>query len=85
MARDYKVVIDLDAIESLPKSGRRREEVITFLKWLSASTRPCGDFRFEDRVSQRIYDVSLVAGFTVTWWIDDPVESIRIVDIRPTE
>lgn len=85
MARDYKVVIDLDAIESLPKSGRRRDEVITFLKWLSTTTRPRGDIRFEDRISQRIYDVSFVAGFTVTWWIDDPVESIRIVDIRPAK
>lgn len=83
MARDYKVVIDLDAIEALPRSGRRREEVVHYLKWLSSSLHPRGDIRFEDRVSQRDFHVSLVAGFAVTWWIDDPVESIRVVEIRP--
>jgi len=85
MARDYNVIIDLDAVESLPKSGKRREEVIAYLRWLSGAVRIRGDIRFQDEFSQRTYEVSLIAGFAITWWLDAPIESIRVVDIRPSK
>ena len=85
MARDYKIIIDLDAVESLPKSGRRREEIVAYLRWLSRAAKTQGDIRFRDEISQRTYEVSLVAGFSITWWLDAPIESIKVIDIRPSK
>ena len=75
MARDYNIIIDLDAVESLPKSGRRREEVIAYLRWLSGAARIAGDIRFQDELSQRTYEVSLVAGFPSLGGLTHPSEA----------
>lgn len=74
MARDYNVVINIDALESLPSSGKRRELVLSYVRGLSWSAHIRGDIHFEDDLSKRPYEVSIVAGFAITWWVDAPVE-----------
>ena len=80
MARDSNVVLDIDALDSLPKSGIRREIVLSLIRDLSWSSHLGGDISFK---AERLYEVSIVAGFAVTWWVDAPVNEIRVVDIRP--
>ena len=84
MSRNYHVVLNIDAIESLPKSGKRRELVLSFIRDLSWTSHTGGDITFDDQLTRRPYELNVVAGFAITWWIDAPVNEIRVVDIRPS-
>ena len=83
MARNYDVVLNVEALDSLPRSGKRRDLVLSFIRDLSCTAHIGGDIQFEDELSQRPYEVNIVAGFAITWWIDAPANDIRVVDIRP--
>ena len=82
MARDYRVVIDLEALDSLPRSGKRREAVIDFMRGLGKFAYLGGDFKLSDPETRRPFEVSVVAGFAITWWIDAPVNNVKVIDIR---
>ncbi len=82
MEKDYRVLIDFEALEFLPRSGKRRVIVLSFLRELGGFAHLGGDFQMKDPESQRIYEVSVVGGFAITWWIDGPVNSVNVVDIR---
>ncbi len=84
MARNYRVLLDIEAIEVLPKSGRRRQSVLSFVKGLSQFAHLGGDFEVSDPETRRLFQVTTVAGFAITWWADDPVSEVKVVDIRPT-
>ena len=84
MAQDYRVLIDIEALEGLPKSGIRRQSVLSFVKGLSQFAHLGGDFEVSDPETRRHFQVTTVAGFALTWWIDAPVSEVKIVDIRPT-
>lgn len=83
MSRDPRVLVNLDAMEKLPASGRRRKEVVDFLKALQSTGNSPGDFHVIDPESHRLFQVSLVAGYAITWWTDDPANEIKVLDIRP--
>jgi hypothetical protein len=83
MRRHPRVLVNLDALEKLPASGRRRKEVVDFLKSLHSTEDSVGDFHVTDPESHRPFQVSLVAGYAITWWTDYPVNEIKVVDIRP--
>ena len=80
--RDYRVSIDFEALDFLPRSGKRRESVLLFIGDLATSAHLGGDFRIKDPESQRYYEVSIVAGFSLTWWIDSPVNTVIVVEIQ---
>ena len=82
MARDYRVVIDFEALEALPRSGRRREAVVHFLRTLGAFAHYGGDFQLSDPETQRAFEVTVIRGFAITWWVDAPVASLKKDTIR---
>jgi len=83
MRRDPRVLVNLDALARLSASGKRRNEVIDFLKALQSTADFPGDFHVTDPESHRPFQVNLVAGYAITWWTDDPVNEIKVVDIHP--
>jgi hypothetical protein len=82
MTPAYRVLIDLDALTSLPRSGKRRGTVLGMLAGLSDNADLGGDFEISDPETTRPFQVSCVAGFAITWWIDHPVLEVKIIDIR---
>lgn len=80
----YRVLIDLDALASLPRSGKRRGAVLRMLAGLSDNADLGGDVEISDPDTMRPFQVSCVAGFTVTWWIDYPALEVKVIDIRET-
>ncbi len=82
MTPAYRVLMDLDALASLPRLGRRRGTVLGMLARLSESADLGGDFEINDPETSRSFQVSCVAGFAITWWIDHPVLEVKIIDIR---
>jgi len=83
MAHRYNVVLNIEALDSLPRSGKRRDVVLSFVRDLSWTFHLGGDIQFKDELSLRPYEVNVVAGFAITWWIDAPANDIRVVDVRP--
>jgi hypothetical protein len=82
MAADYRVLIDLACLDQLPQSGRRRDDVIAYCKDLISLHHLGGDFQVVDPDSRREFEVSVIDGFIVTWWVDHPVKRVVVVDVR---
>ncbi len=82
MTPAYRVLMDLDALASLPRSGKRRATVLGMLAGLCENADLGGDFEINDPETSRPFQVSCVAGFAITWWIDHPVLEVKIIDIR---
>lgn len=51
---------------------------------LSDNADKGGDFEVNDSETSRQFQVSCVAGFAITWWIDYPVLEVKLIDIRET-
>jgi hypothetical protein len=82
MSRDYRVLIDFEALDSLPRTGKRRTDIISFLRSLGTHAYQGGDFQLRDAQTQRIFEVTVLRGYAITWWIDAPVNEVKVIDIR---
>jgi hypothetical protein len=82
MAADFQVLIDLACLDQLPQSGRRRDNVLDYCKGLTGLHHLGGDFQVVDPDTRRGFEVSVIDGFIVTWWVDHPVKRVVVVDIR---
>ena len=78
----YRVLIDVECLRALPKSGRRRDEIISFCSDLGKLLYDASDFQIKEPDSLRVVEVSVRQGFVITWWVDAPVKRVVIVDIR---
>ena len=78
----YRVLVDVECLSALPKSGRRRDEIISFCSDLGNLLYDASDFQIKEPDSLRVVEVSVRQGFVITWWVDAPVKSVVIVDIR---
>ena len=73
--------MQLDALATLPKTGKRRLAVIGYLQILGQIAHLGGDYEVNDPETGRRFNVSEVAGYAITWWIDAPVGEVKVVDI----
>ncbi|MBK1832400.1 hypothetical protein JIN77_16825 [Verrucomicrobiaceae bacterium R5-34] len=78
----YRVLIDIDCLTVLPKSGKRRDEVISFCSRLADNLYDDSDFQITEPESRRVVEVSVRFGFAITWWVDVPVKRVVVIDIR---
>lgn len=83
MADPYRVLVYVEALEVLPRSGSRRRRVMMFLKELGEVAHLGGDEVRKEPESGRLMQISQVAGFAISWWIDAPVRQVQVVDILP--
>lgn len=83
MPRDYRVFVHLESLDALPRSGERRAAVIRFFRILGSIAHLGGDYQVVDPQSHRRLEVTHVAGYAVTWWIDGPVYEVKVVDVQP--
>lgn len=82
MRRNLNVLVDVDALDVLPSSGKKRAAVIGFIRGLVDNGYLKGDFQVRDPETDRSFEVSSVAGYAVTWWLDAAVGEVKVVDIR---
>jgi hypothetical protein len=78
----HRVLIDIACLDVLPKSGRRRDEVLNFCSDLAESLYDASDFQITEPETQRTVEVSEIAGFAIIWWIDEPVKRVIIIEIH---
>ena len=84
MPTEYRVLLDLGCLAQIPKTGRRRDEIIRFCADLKHVFHLRGDFKVRDPETYREYEVSEFEGYVITWWVDAPVKRVVIIDIRRT-
>ena len=77
----YRVLLDIGCLDALPKSGKRRDEVLDFCSDLAESLYDASDFQIIEPETQRIVEVSEVAGYAILWWVDAPVKRVIVIEI----
>jgi len=78
----YRVLIDIACLDVLPKSGKRRDEVLGFCSDLAEVLYEASNFQITEPETQRTVEVSEIAGYVVTWWLDVPVKRVIVIDIH---
>ena len=84
MKPPYRVLVDFEALTSLPRTGKRRVSVLGMIYGLAEKAGQGGDFEISDPETSRPFQVSCIAGFAITWWIDYHVREVKVIDIRET-
>ncbi len=82
---NYRVLIDIDCLDALPKSGMRRDAVISFCASLADELYDASNFQIKEPETLRVVEVSVRHGFIITWWIDAPVKRVVVIEIRKHE
>ena len=80
MAR-YQVYLHIDLLEAVPKSGLQRQRIMDFVRSLQDQPRTEGDYTDKD-ASLRVRQIKIIGDYAVTYWLDDPVEAVMVVDVR---
>jgi mRNA-degrading endonuclease RelE of RelBE toxin-antitoxin system len=80
----YQVYLNIDLLEAVPKSGRQRQQIMKFIYSLRDRPRTEGDFSDKD-ASLQIRQIKIIGDYAITYWLDDAVKSVMVVDIRPAD
>ena len=80
----YRVFIHLDLLDLMPKNGVQRRRIMDFIRTLRDHPHAPGDFTDKD-ASLRIREVKLVGDYAITYWVDSPVKTVMIADVRPAD
>lgn len=82
--RPYEVYMHLGLLDSVPKSGLQRRRIMDFISSLREHPDTPGDFTDKD-ASLRERQIRIVGDYAITYWVDAPVRSIMVVDVRPAD
>ncbi len=77
----YQVYLHLDLLESMPRNASHRRKIMDFVRSLGERPRTEGDYTDRD-ASLRIRQIKIIGDYAVTYWLDDPVKIVMIVDLR---
>ena len=80
----YSVFVHLDLFEVVPKRESQRQRVMEFVRSLSNNPFTLGDFTDKDN-ALHTRQIKVVGDFAITYWVDDPVKTVMIVDIRSAD
>ena len=80
----YDVFMHLGLLEGMPKTGMQRRAIMDFIYDLRDNPHIAGDFTDQD-ASLRTREVKLIGDYAITYWVDSPVKTVMIVDVRPAD
>lgn len=83
MAR-HEVYLHLGLLDTVPKSGPQRKQIMDFIYGLREQPDTRGDFTDTD-ASLRKRQIKVVGDYAITFWLDAPVKIVMVVDIRPAD
>ena len=78
---DYHVFMHIDLLDAMPKGGIHRQRIMDFICSLHDHPHTAGDFTDKD-ASQRIREVKLIGDYAITYWVDSPVKTVMVADLR---
>ena len=71
----------LGLLDSVPKIGIQRQQIMDFIRSLRQHPDMRGDFTDKD-ASLRERQVKIVGDYAITYWLDAPVWIVMVVDVR---
>lgn len=71
-------------LETVPQQGKQRNQIIDFIRSLRERPDTPGDFTDKDS-SGRECQVKIVGAYAITYWLDDPVHVVMVVDVAPAD
>jgi mRNA-degrading endonuclease RelE of RelBE toxin-antitoxin system len=77
----YAIYLHLDLLEMVPSRGEQRRLIMSFIRALAANPHTPGDFTDKDE-SLRQRQIKIVGRYAVTYWVDDPVRVVMVVDVQ---
>jgi mRNA-degrading endonuclease RelE of RelBE toxin-antitoxin system len=80
----YEVYLHIGLLHAVPRSGRQRKMIMDFIYGLRDRPRTEGDYTDKD-ASLRIRQIKIIGDYAITYWLDDPVKSVMVVDVRPAD
>ena len=80
----YEVYLHIDLLDAVPKSGIQRRKIMKFINRLREQPQTKGDYTDKD-ASLRIRQIKIIGDYAITYWLDDPVRSVMVVDVRPAD
>ena len=80
-----EVFLHIGLLEAMPKGGAPRRAIIDFLFVTCGNTRtlPATSPTKTPRYSER--QIKLIGDYAVTYWLDEPVKTVMVVDLRPAD
>jgi mRNA-degrading endonuclease RelE of RelBE toxin-antitoxin system len=80
----YEVYVHIGLLDAVPKSGPQRKMIMDFIYSLRDRPRTEGDYTDKD-ASLRTRQIKIVGDYAITFWLDDPVKSVMVVDVHPAD
>ena len=77
----YKVFTQLDASNAIPRSGRQRQKILAFLASLQEFPLASVDYINQDASSSDQH-VKYIDDYSITYWIDEAIKAVMVVDIQ---
>ena len=77
----YQVYLNIDLLEAVPKSVPQRQQIMKFIYSLRDRPRTEGDYSDKD-ASLQIRQIKIIGDYAITYWLDDAVKSVMVVDVR---
>ena len=77
----YQVYLNIDLLEAVPKSGPQRQQIMKFIYSLRDWPRAEGDYSDKD-ASLQVRQIKIIGDYAITYWLDDAVKSVMVVDVR---
>ncbi len=77
----YQVYLNIGLLETVPRRGPERARILQFIYGLRDRPRTEGDYTDKD-AALRIRQIKVVGDYAITYWLDDPVKSVMVVDVR---
>ena len=78
---EYQVYLHLGLLDAVPKRGSQRQKIMDFIYGLRQWPRTEGDYTDKD-ASLRIRQIKIIGDHAITYWLDDPVKIVMVVDVR---
>jgi len=71
-------------LDSIPKHGLQRRKIMDFIRSFREHPDTRGDFMDKDP-ALRERQIKIVGEYAITFWLDAPVRTIMVVDVRPAD
>ncbi|HZR16778.1 MAG TPA: hypothetical protein VFE51_05570 [Verrucomicrobiae bacterium] len=76
----YSVYLHLELLEVVPARGEQRRLIMSFVRSLADNPHTPGDFTDRDE-SLRTRQIKIIGRYAVTYWVDEPVKAVMIVNV----
>lgn len=80
----YRVYVHIDLLDLVPVRGGQRNLVMSFIRSLAQAPHTPGDYTDLDE-SRRTRQIAIIGRYAITYWADDPVKAVMVVDVRPAD